>query len=163
MTAQVDVQFAAADESIPDSAEITGWVSRTLESAGRASEEEVSVRIVGEAEMQQLNKAFREQDKTTNVLSFPSGEIEGLPADAGQPLGDIVVCAAVVASEARDQGKSSADHWAHMMVHGTLHLLGFDHENDLDAEEMESLETKILATLGIANPYTEARHTGDEN
>ena len=107
--------------------------------------------------MQQLNSEFREQDKPTNVLSFPAGEIEGLPSDADVPLGDIVVCAEVVRSEAKEQGKTAQAHWAHMVVHGTLHLLGFDHENDSDAARMEGLEIQILTDNGISNPYTEPR------
>ena len=106
--------------------------------------------------MQELNKAFRDQDKPTNVLSFPAGEIDGLPADSGLPLGDIVICAAVVKDEAEDQGKSLLDHWAHMIVHGTLHLLGFDHLEEADAAAMESLEIQILGDHGIANPYGES-------
>jgi len=106
--------------------------------------------------MQRLNCEFRGQDKPTNVLSFPAGEIDGLPEDTEMPLGDIVVCAAVVTDEAAQQGKKTGDHWAHMMVHGTLHLLGFDHENDADAEQMEGLEIQILTDHGIANPYGES-------
>ena len=106
--------------------------------------------------MQQLNSDFREQDKTTNVLSFPGGEIAGLPMDAERPLGDIVICAAVVGDEAVKQGKSVPDHWAHMLVHRALHLLGFDHIDVADATEMERLETRILSDHGIANPYGES-------
>jgi len=116
---------------------------------------EVSVRVVNAAEMQQLNSEFRSQDKPTNVLSFPAGDFAGLPDDAERPLGDIVVCAAVVADEAEQQGKTLRDHWAHMIVHGTLHLLGFDHDNDSDAAEMESIEIRIMTDHGLANPYGE--------
>ena len=156
MIAKIDVQIAADEESIPDSDDIAIWVSRSVQAAGHAGEAEVSVRVVNAVEMQQLNNEFREQDKPTNVLSFPAGEIEGLPADAELPLGDIVVCATVVREEAEDQGKQTADHWAHMMVHGTLHLLGFDHIGDSDAAEMERLEIRILMAHGIANPYGES-------
>ena len=154
MTAQVDVQIAVDEPLVPQSDDIVMWVGRTIQAAGRPAETEVSVRVVGASEMQQLNREFREQDKPTNVLSFPAGSIEGLPPDAEMPLGDIVVCAAIVRSEAEEQGKVVADHWAHMMVHGTLHLLGFDHENDGDAAVMESLEIQILSDHGIANPYS---------
>ncbi len=156
MTVLVDVQLAAGDDSVPASDDITLWVSRTMRAAGHTGAAEVSVRVVDETEMRQLNGEFREQDKPTNVLSFPAGDIEGLPADAELPLGDIVVCAAVVSDEAAEQGKSNADHWAHMMVHGTLHLLGLDHENDSDANIMEGLEIQILTDYGIANPYGES-------
>jgi probable rRNA maturation factor len=156
MNAQVDVQIATDDESVPGSNELAIWVSRALRTAGNSDEAEVSVRVVDATEMQELNSEFRDQDKPTNVLSFPAGNIEGLPTDAELPLGDIVVCAEVVRAEAEEQGKALADHWAHMMIHGTLHLLGFDHENDSDAAAMEGLEKQILTDHGIANPYSES-------
>lgn len=156
MTAQVDVQLAADDESIPAADDIAIWVNRAIDAAGSSSKREVSVRVVDADEMQQLNSEFRDQDKPTNVLSFPAGELAGLPDDADRPLGDIVVCAAVVADEAEQQGKRPGDHWAHMIVHGTLHLLGFDHESDSDAAEMEGLENRIMTDHGIASPYGES-------
>jgi len=156
MTLHVDVQFAADDESLPDSQDIAAWVNRATKAAGYTEETEISVRVVDSNEMQALNKDFRDQDKPTNVLSFPAGEIDGLPSDSGLPLGDIVICAAVVKDEAANQGKSLGDHWAHMVVHGTLHLLGFDHLEDDDAVAMESLEIQILGDHGIANPYGES-------
>ena len=156
MTAQVDIQIAVDDESVPGSDDIVIWVSRAVRAAGRREAVDVSVRVVNATEMQQLNSEFREQDKPTNVLSFPTGDIEGLPSDANVPLGDIVVCAEIVRSEAKEQGKTAEAHWAHMVVHGTLHLLGFDHESDSDAATMEGLEIKILTDNGIANPYTQS-------
>ena len=156
MAARVDIQIAVDDESVPNSDALVVWVSRAMQGAGRRGPADVSVRVVSVTEMQQLNSEFRGQDKPTNVLSFPAGAIEGLPADADMPLGDIVVCAEVVRTEAREQGKTAEAHWAHMMVHGTLHLLGFDHENDGDAAVMESLETKILMDNGISSPYGES-------
>jgi probable rRNA maturation factor len=155
MIAQVDVQLTADDGSVPTADDIATWVNRAVDAAGSTGDMEVSVRVVSTAEMQQLNSEFRDQDKPTNVLSFPAGDLAGLPDDAARPLGDIVVCAAVVADEAEQQGKAQRDHWAHMIVHGTLHLLGFDHENDSDAAEMEGLEIRILGGHGIANPYGE--------
>jgi len=157
MTAQVDVQLAADDESIPTADDIAIWVNRAIDAVGNSSNMEVSVRVVGADEMQQLNSEFRDQNKPTNVLSFPAGDLTGLPDEAERPLGDIVVCAAVVAAEAEQQEKTQSDHWAHMIVHGTLHLLGFDHENDSDAAAMESLEILIMGNYGVANPYTETR------
>ena len=157
MTAQVDIQVAVDDESVPGSDDIVFWVGRAMRAAGRREDTDVSVRVVSATEMQQLNSEFREQDKPTNVLSFPAGDIEGLPPDADVPLGDIVVCAEVVRSEAKEQGKTAQAHWAHMVVHGTLHLLGFDHENDSDAARMEGLEIQILTDSVIANPYAESR------
>ena len=156
MIAQVDVQLAADDGSVPTADDIATWVNRAVDAAGSAGDMEVSVRVVSTAEMQQLNSEFRDQDKPTNVLSFPAGDLAGLPDDAARPLGDIVVCAAVVADEAEQQGKTQRDHWAHMIVHGTLHLLGFDHENDSDAAEMESLEIRVMTDHGLANPYAES-------
>jgi probable rRNA maturation factor len=156
MTAHVDVQIADDDESVPGSDSIAIWVSSAIQAAGSADDAEVSVRVVSADEMQHLNSEFREQEKPTNVLSFPAGKIEGLPADVELPLGDIVVCAAVVRSEAEEQDKAVADHWAHMMVHGTLHLLGYDHEENCDAAVMEGLEIQILSDLGIANPYSDS-------
>ena len=156
MTVQVDVQLASDHRSVPDTDDIAAWVNRAIDAAGYPRAREVSVRVVDADEMQQLNCEYRDQDKPTNVLSFPAGNLEGLPDEAESPLGDIVVCATVVADEANQQGKSVADHWAHMIVHGTLHLLGFDHENDSEAAEMEDLEIRILTDHGIANPYGES-------
>lgn len=111
------------------------------------------MRVVDRVEMRELNRDFRQQDRPTNVLSFPAATISGLPADAAQALGDIVLCAEIVCDEAAGQGKSVDDHWAHMLVHGTLHLLGYDHQVDEDAVEMEALEVKILSDHGVSDPY----------
>ena len=156
MTVYVDVEFATEDDSAPGSDEIAVWVNRAVEASGRDAQVEISVRVVDAREMQQLNSEYRDQDRPTNVLSFPAGGIDGLPADVPRPLGDIVVCAVVVNKEAEQQDKSVANHWAHMMIHGTLHLLGFDHESDSDAVAMEGLETRILSDYGIASPYGES-------
>jgi probable rRNA maturation factor len=110
----------------------------------------VAIRIVDADEGQALNLQYRGRDYATNVLSFPAD----LPPGVNLPLiGDLVICAPVVAREAAEQGKKPTDHWAHMTVHGTLHLLGYDHMEDAEAEAMEALETRILAGLGIADPY----------
>jgi probable rRNA maturation factor len=114
---------------------------------------EVSVRVVDVEEMQTLNREYRDKDEPTNVLSFPAGEITGLPDDEGGVLGDVVICAAIVRAEAVEQKKALADHWRHMLVHGTLHLLGYDHMTDAEAAEMEGLEVRILTSLGVADPY----------
>jgi probable rRNA maturation factor len=128
-------------------------VLRAAAAVGRDGDCTVSVRVVDEDEMHTLNRNFRDQDKPTNVLSFPAGEIAGLPASEMPILGDIVVCAGVVTREAAEQGKAVADHWGHMIVHGTLHLLGHDHKSAAEAAAMEGLERDILAGLGITDPY----------
>ena len=149
----VDVQIVSNASGIPSADAIGQWVERAVSTAAAGSDAEVSVRIVDEDEMQTLNRDYRDQDKPTNVLSFPAGGVDGLPPGVTPPLGDIVVCAAVVAREAEEQGKTLNDHWGHMLVHGALHLLGHDHMTTSEASAMESLERKILAGLGIADPY----------
>ena len=108
----------------------------------------LGIRVVGSRESRALNQRWRGRAKPTNVLSFPAS-----PELGGRQIGDLVVCAPVVAREAREQGKSLASHWAHMIVHGTLHLLGFDHERAADARRMEGRERALLARIGIADPY----------
>ena len=153
VNAQVDVQLACDDEGIPHADVIAAWVQRAIEAATEAQNLEVSIRVVATDEIRSLNRDYRGKDKATNVLSFPAGPMNGLPEEVPQLLGDIVVCATVVADEAAAQGKALQDHWAHMLVHGTLHLLGYDHEDDADAQEMESLEARILADQGVTDPY----------
>jgi probable rRNA maturation factor len=151
----VDVQFACEDAGIPDKEAIRNWVELAADRSGRLPQREVefAVRIVGEAEIQTLNQLYRNKDSATNVLSFPAGAIEGLPPDAVHQMGDIVVCASVVRDEAVRQSKLLEDHWAHMLIHGALHLLGYDHGEDKEAEEMEHLEVAILESRGITDPY----------
>ena len=150
----IDVEIVSDDATIPSIDEITNWVRRTLDSVPRPPQDaELAVRVVDAEEMQLLNCAHRQKDVPTNVLSFPIGEIQGLPAAAGSFLGDIVVCASVVSSEASEQDKPLNDHWAHMLVHGTLHLLGYDHKIDSEAAKMEALEQRVLAQHGVPNPY----------
>jgi probable rRNA maturation factor len=156
MTVRVDVELATGTATSPTTNEIAHWVRQAIVVAQRGSDSEVSVRIVDESEMQALNREFRGKDKPTNVLSFPAGDIKGLPSGARIPLGDIIVCASVVRAEAEEQGKSLGDHWAHMLIHGTLHLLGFDHVQDAEADVMEGLEIQILQDLGVADPYKES-------
>lgn len=111
------------------------------------------MRIVDEAESRALNHRFRDRDAPTNVLSFPAGDDLVLPEGEARPLGDIVLCAPVVEREAALQGKPAGAHWAHLLVHGALHLLGYDHGNDADAAEMEALEIAVLAAGGLPDPY----------
>lgn len=127
---------------------IQRWVEAAL--TGRRDEAELTVRVVDEDESAELNGLYRKKQGPTNVLSFPFEVPPGLELPL---LGDIVICAPVVAREAVEQGKTAEAHWAHMVVHGTLHLLGYDHLEPGEAEEMEALETAILAGLGYPNPY----------
>ncbi len=148
----VTVTYAAARKGVPSSASFRKWVTAAL--ADRDAPAEMAIRIVGADEGRELNRTYRGKDYATNVLSFPAESPEGLPEDVELPLlGDLVICAEVVAREAAEQGKRPADHWAHLTVHGTLHLLGGDHEADDEAEAMEAREREILARLGIADPY----------
>ena len=150
MSPDIDIQVAC-DEPVPDPGDLRLWLLAGLTAGGAPAAAEVSLRLVGELEMTRLNRDFRGRNKSTNVLSFPAE----FPADTEFALlGDIVICAPVVAREAEEQGKPAAAHWAHMAVHGALHLLGYDHIEDDEAQRMESLETQILADLGHACPYS---------
>ena len=110
--------------------------------------------MVGPAESRRLNARFRDRDKPTNVLSFPVAELPAPEAvDGPRPLGDLVICPQVLRAEAREQRKSLRAHWAHLVVHGSLHLIGYDHQRDADADRMERREIAVLRRLGFANPY----------
>ncbi|WP_240318593.1 rRNA maturation RNase YbeY [Lysobacter sp. TY2-98] len=149
---EVNVSYATARTGVPSSASFRKWVAAALEE--REAPASVAIRIVAPDEGRELNRTYRGKDYATNVLSFPAERPEGLPADIALPdLGDLVICADVVAREAAEQGKKPADHYAHLTVHGVLHLLGWDHQDDDEAEAMESRESTILAGLGIADPY----------
>ncbi len=147
----IDLQQASASKQIPTHAQVTRWVHAALHAAqGEYTQAEVSIRIVDNEESQSLNSQYRQKDKPTNVLSFPAD----IPDFIESPLlGDLVVCAPVVECEAHEQGKTLEAHWAHMLIHGTLHLLGYDHIDDSCAEIMERLEIRILSSLGFASPY----------
>jgi probable rRNA maturation factor len=147
---EVAVSYGCGRRGVPASASFARWVRAALKSQRRRGL--VSIRLVDEDEGRALNRHYRNRDYATNVLSFPA---DPLPKSVGGPrlLGDLVLCAPVVAREARAQGKRPADHWAHLTVHGTLHLLGHDHMAPAEAERMETLEVRILAGLGIADPY----------
>lgn len=145
------LQVACNSDAVPDQSKINGWARAAL---GDAPGGDLTVRIVDQTESQQLNAEYRDKDKPTNVLSFPFQAPEGLPDGAVDPeLGDLVICAEVVEREAHEQGKPAEAHWAHMIIHGVLHLLGHDHLQEEEAEIMEALETKIMADLGFADPY----------
>ena len=146
----VSVGYAASRKDVPAAASFRQWVEAALRGARRRKATELSIRIVDTKEGRTLNRDYRGKDYATNVLSFP---VE-LPPGVNLPLiGDLVICAPVVAREALEQGKASRHHWAHMTVHGVLHLIGYDHIDDQEAEQMEALETRILAGLGIDDPY----------
>jgi len=153
MELELDLQNAisAADSQrlgVPTDARFEQWVAAALD--GRLDEAQLTIRITDEAEIRELNATYRGKDKPTNVLSFP---FEAPPGVDIPLLGDIIICAAVVEHEASEQGKALEAHWAHMVIHGTLHLLGYDHIEEGEAEEMEGLEIRLLAGLGYANPY----------
>ena len=151
---QLDVQRRVRAWA-PRNADIACWAGCALgrHAAGR----EIGVRVVGPAESRRLNVRYRGKDKATNVLSFPAAPPPSRPRGAEHPLGDLVICAAVVRAEALEQGKPLRAHWAHLVVHGALHLIGYDHEHDSDARRMERREIAVLRAIGFANPYRSAR------
>lgn len=144
----VAVSYAAPRAGVPASTSFRKWVAAALK--GRIRQADLAIRIVDEREGSALNRHYRGKDGATNVLSFPAELPEGVKLPL---LGDLVICAPVVAREAAEQGKPVAAHYAHLTVHGVLHLLGWDHEDDKDAEAMEQLEREILAGLGLPDPY----------
>lgn len=151
-TVHIDVMINSTCSQLPDQNELEKWAAAALghQFQEQRQEAEISLLIVDEAEGAELNRQWRGKEGPTNVLSFPSD----LPAELELPLlGDLIICAPVVGQEAIEQKKSLNSHWAHMIVHGTLHLLGYDHIIDQEAEEMESLETEILGQLGYPDPY----------
>jgi probable rRNA maturation factor len=148
MTIEVDVQNATAFEPLPDDAQFRLWVETALRGK---SEAELTLRLVDRDESRKLNSRYRGQDQPTNVLSFPAE----LPPGIDIPLlGDIVICAPLVGEESEAQHKSLPAHWAHLVIHGVLHLLGHDHQIEQEAVEMEAMEVELLASLGFGTPYT---------
>ena len=149
MTIILDIQSASSSEDAPDEQSIKRWVSAAIGS--KTGDTELSIRIVDEFEGIRLNETYRGATGATNVLSFPFDEKTPEPMPL---IGDIVICAPVVAREAQQQNKDLTAHWAHMIIHGVLHLLGYDHQNDSEAAIMEVLETEIMQKLGFPPPYT---------
>jgi probable rRNA maturation factor len=146
----VAVSYGVPEDGLPPPERFRDWVAAAV--GRQRAQAEVSVRIVDAAEGQELNRRYRHRDYATNVLSFPAD----LPPELGLPLlGDLVLCAPVIAREAQAQRKPAEQHWAHLTVHGTLHLLGHDHETPAEAREMESLEVQVLERIGIPDPYEE--------
>ena len=147
MAIELDLQLTGDWPGLPTAEDLETWVVAALADREDA---ELTVRIVGRRESRELNRSYRGKDAETNVLSFPAELPEGIDLPL---LGDIVICAPLVADEASAQGKPLRNHWAHLAVHGVLHLLGYDHQDDDEAEEMEALETSLLGSLGIPDPY----------
>ncbi|MDA1343333.1 MAG: rRNA maturation RNase YbeY [Proteobacteria bacterium] len=145
---KIEVQVVFSSAGQPDKAQIQQWIDAALQDYDKDTE--IVVRIVDVHESSQLNKQYRHKPGPTNILSFPADIPEGIGLNL---LGDLVVCAPVVEREAIEQQKLLTHHWAHIIIHGVLHLLGYDHIEDTEAELMESLEIKILQTLNISNPY----------
>jgi probable rRNA maturation factor len=132
----------------PSRRRLQGWIQAAVGTRGRGHE--LALQLVSSTRMRSLNFKFRGKDKPTNVLSFPPTAVPGV---APRPLGDIVICPSVLRREAREQGKSQDAHWAHLVIHGALHLLGYDHERDQDAKRMERRETLLMRKLGFTDPY----------
>lgn len=150
MTYHIVIQDAATQASFPTPKEFKHWAKTVLQPKIPAAE--ITLRIVDKEEIRELNNRYRHKDKPTNVLSFPFEMLAGVKLKT-PILGDIVICADIIKEEALAQHKTETAHWAHMVVHGILHLLGFDHENEADAEKMEQEEITILKSLGFPNPY----------
>jgi len=149
MNTTLDLQIATENEQqLPTEAQLTTWLNAVVKRFQDSAE--VTIRIVDNEESQQLNNDYRGKNKPTNVLSFPFEIPEGIELDL---LGDLIICKQVVELEAQEQQKALTAHWAHMVIHGTLHLLGYDHIIDEEAEEMEGLETEIMLELEFEDPY----------
>jgi len=146
------VQYALDGTNIetPQASDFITWANTAL--AGRKNNAELTIRIVNENEITDLNNRYRHKNSPTNVLSFPAEYANDIPVSL---IGDVVICAPVVIKEAKDQQKDPIAHWAHLTIHGTLHLLGYDHINEQDAKKMESTEIALLKQLGFTNPYTQ--------
>ena len=144
----IDIQYALDETGLPDKNQITYWANAALQNIDTAVE--LTIRVVDEVEGTQLNEQWRKKCGPTNVLSFP---VETVVDIKPRLLGDIVICAPIITREAGEQGKLVVAHWAHMVIHGTLHLLGYDHIEAKQAETMESLEIEILENLDIDDPY----------
>ncbi len=145
----LDLQLMTGAKHLPEAAAFSQWCEATLNAVG-SPRRSLVIRLVEAAEIRQLNRDFRGMDRVTNVLSFP---FDPIPQVEEHWLGDVVVCASVVADEAQAQGRPLRDHWMHIVVHGLLHLCGFDHVGEAEAKVMETLEDQILKTLGCPDPY----------
>jgi len=145
----ITVQYIVTDKSVcPDEAQLSEWANSANININKKVE--LTIRIVEEAESSELNQRYRNKNSATNVLAFPFDDDVGGELSL---LGDLVICAQIIVAEAEQQSKTEMEHWAHIVIHGVLHLQGLDHISSQQAEEMEFLETKILKTLGYKNPY----------
>jgi probable rRNA maturation factor len=155
----LDLQIVTGEAPVPAETDLARWAEAAL--AGRRAGAELTIRVVGREEGRALNRRYRGPDRPTNVLSFPFELPAGMGVDdplqdgVGDFLGDLVICAPVVQDEAREQGKPEAAHWAHLVVHGVLHLIDYEHVTDEGAVQMEALETAIIQGLGFPPPYEE--------
>ena len=150
MTIELEVQRATASRPLPSDRQFRLWAEAVLAALAARPRAVLTIRLVDREEGRELNSRYRGRDQATNVLSFPAE----LPDEVDLPLlGDIVLCAPLVADEAADQEKDLQAHWAHLTIHGILHLLGYDHQRSEEAEAMERLEIRLLGQLGIDNPY----------
>lgn len=148
MVIKLDLQIISKANSVPSRKQLQHWITAALKN--RSNKNEITIRIVDTAESAKLNKKYRHKNGPTNILSFP---FETPPELKSKLLGDIVICAPLVAKEAKLQGKTLQAHWAHLVIHGVLHLLGYDHIKKKAAEKMEKLETQILQKLNFPDPY----------
>ena len=154
MKLKVDLINDCGTQSIPNSIEIHDWVAKTLETINLTDPVSICFRLVSPREVAELNLRYRNKKSPTNILSFPSSLPESIQSVMpSQHLGDIVICPRLIQSEAKEQEKSERAHWAHLVVHGTLHLKGFTHETESESKNMEKEEIKVLEKLGFPNPY----------
>ena len=147
---EVEIQYAVSPDGLPTEQDFVDWVSVVIPEDKQ--DVVMTVRVVDEQESAQLNETYRHKQGSTNVLSFSADIPEEVESKL---LGDLVICAPVVAREAKEQGKETLAHWAHMVIHGTLHLQGYDHQTDKEAQEMEDVERNILIKIGFKDPYVE--------
>lgn len=144
----LDIQIATESGNYPSEQQFQQWVDTVL--SDQSQDSEIVIRLVDDTESAELNQQYRHKQGPTNILSFPFEAPDGVEMDL---LGDLVICAPLIDREAKEQNKLPEHHWAHITIHGVLHLLGYDHIEEAEAEEMESLEIKLLNMLNIANPY----------
>jgi probable rRNA maturation factor len=151
----IDVQLGTDETPVPAGADFEAWVGAAMQAAGSRRDGELAIRLVGSEEGSQLNQDWRDKPGPTNVLAFPPPDLAaaGLPDGLPAEFGDLVICLPVVVREAAEQGKAPLAHLAHLVVHGTLHLLGHTHDAEADTARMEGLETAVLAALGFPDPY----------